>query len=392
MRGITVEVISGDLPAFLEMAANRGVQAKRIVRLDVVTAFMQVNSREADIMAQIALKRGDTCNLIRGIPINVFIRNALSRWVIILCSMLLLIVSLYIPTRVLFVRVDGNARVSTAQIALAVEKCGIYFGADRRTIRSVTVKNGLLELIPDIGWACINTSGCVATINVIEKLTSPQEESENIDFSGIYAVKDGIVQNITVYSGFAEVTPGQAVKAGQRLVTGSQQDGALIRKTRSSAEIFAVTTSDLDAVYMSEADNMVINGESTTHYSLIVGKKLVNFVKRSRICTHECDKIEKEIYLSLPGGFVLPVGIAVQSCICYHSTTDDECDQSNALMAERYMHQYISDNLVAGRVLRMEYLPHEVSCNNRISVRFYCYEMIGRERIEESDHSYGEND
>ena len=79
---------------------------------------------------------------------------------------ILFLLAMYLPSRVLFIRVEGNMQIPDRQILAAAEECGIRFGASRREVRSEKVKNALLSSVPQLQWAGVNTAGCVATISV----------------------------------------------------------------------------------------------------------------------------------------------------------------------------------------------------------------------------------
>ena len=388
---LKISVTSADMTGFLAAASEKNIKIYAIEKTDAISARMIISAVAYDACRILAQKRGDTLVLLKGIPLRLMLRQILSRWVIISSTIVLMILSVYIPERVLFVNVEGNDVVSSEQILLEAEGCGICFWADRRAIRSVKTKNALLERIPALSWACINTTGCVATIRVAEK----RIEEESVVLcdvgSAIYAAKDGVVNEISVYSGFPEVAVGQAVKKGQVLVSGVQKDGYVDRAVRPRADIFALTTTDLKIAYPLERADRGPALPDHRSLSIIFGKKQINLLKDSRICTPGCDKIQEEKYLMLPGGFALPVGLAITMCTCYDTIVCEEAYERDALLAEAYMQRYALEHSVAGRVLSHTYLPVVDNYDNRLSVRFHCLEMIGRERSEEIESSYGKN-
>lgn len=81
------------------------------------------------------------------------IRKIRNRPVLIALLVLLLSLSLFLPTRILFVRSEGNRQIPAGQILSAAETCGIRFGASRKRVRSEKVKNALLARLPQLQWA-----------------------------------------------------------------------------------------------------------------------------------------------------------------------------------------------------------------------------------------------
>ena len=140
-------------------------------------------------------------------------KGLLSRPVLLGGMGLLLAASLYLPSRVLFIRVEGNSVVDTREILAAAEACGIRFGASRREVRSEKVKNNLLEKVPDLQWAGVNTAGCVATISVRERQITAEEQAEEA-VTHLVAARDGYIVSTTVTQGTPLVQVGQTVRAG----------------------------------------------------------------------------------------------------------------------------------------------------------------------------------
>jgi hypothetical protein len=100
---------------------------------------------------------------------------------------------------------------------------------------------------------------------------------------------------------------GDTVFAGQQLVSGYDERGEVLRFVGAEAEVYAQTIRQLSLISPSQ---WVIKGKknaSTTKYSLIIGKKLINFNNSCGISMVTCDRISKRYPLMLPGGFELPV-------------------------------------------------------------------------------------
>ena len=122
------------------------------------------------------------------------------------------------------------------------------------------------------------------------------------------------------------------------------------------------------------------------------GKKLINLSKDSRICTAGCVKIYEQENITLPGGFVLPLGIAKESCLCYDTGSADDVHPEDMQLAEAYMESYVLEQTIAGRIIQKVNLQFPQPKDNQVAVRFHCLEIIGEERSEELESSYGKND
>lgn len=388
---VVVSVTSADLPSFIQLVAKKGVDLRELRSKNSLQAEFTVSRQELEVIKSIIDKRGDSFEVINRVGKEIKLSDCLKRWILILVMILLCTLTLWLPERVLFINVKGNSEVSTQRILLAAEECGIRFGADREKIRSVQIKNYLLERLPELGWACVNTNGCVANIYVTERTEQETDREIFENTSGIYAVMDGVIVSEMIHSGFSNVSMGEAVKAGQLLVSGIQKDGVLFRYVRPEAEIYALTSRELHAKYMDEHNKKEYTGERYTNYSLILGKKRINLMKDSRIYTTGCDKIYEEYYVVLPGGYSLPVGLAVETATDYQVRSCDleECQLDQ--MADEYMQGYLMTQMISGRIVDRLKASADVPAGNEISVRYQCLEMIGRERSEEIEISYGKD-
>ena len=294
----------------------------------------------------------------------------------IICLMLL---SVLIPRYVFFVEVTGNDTLPANQILEAAQMCGVTFGASRKKVRSERIKNELLDRLPQLQWAGVNTRGCVAVISVRERAPS-EERSESRTVSSIVADRDGIILSCTSTRGNLLCSEGQAVRAGEILISGYTDCGISICATRAEGEVYARTLRKLD---VAAPKNWVMRGEQKSKkyaVSLRIEKNRINLWKDSGIWDATCGRMYKEYYVTLPGGFTLPVALCVETFTQWE-TFDDAISAQEAIAAD-FAQGYLSDQMVAGTILsstqtlteQMDYYLQQGS--------YVCKEMIGREKSE----------
>ena len=89
----------------------------------------------------------------------------------------------------------------------------------------------------------------------------------------------------------------------------------------------------------------------------------------------------------MPGGFRLPMSVAVESCQCRAGSESSAYD--GEALAE-FARQYLCSQMLSGTILnKSEEITEEDACLV-LTGRYECLEMIGRERGEEIVH--GKND
>lgn len=293
------------------------------------------------------------------------------RWPV-LGAILILITALtvFLPTRILFLRVEGNGEIPDRLILEEAENCGVYFGASRRELRSEQVKNHLLYAIPQLRWAGVNTSGCVATITV--SVRSDGEAEEDTTPGSIVALRDAVVTEVNVSAGTALVTPGQAVTAGQTLISGFTDLGITTRADRAAGEVYGLTNRTVRAVLPAETQIRTGEGRTVKKFSLLIGKNRINLYSGSGILHTSCVKMRKINWLTLPGGFRLPVALVEESYeLCDLRESPRTGGEAALLDAAR---RTVQDSMIAGEILTEDHFWGE----NVLEAVFESREMIGR--------------
>ncbi len=374
---VTVALTSADIPGMLRQMNQAGIMIFDMSSSGPLTVVLTIRRKDFKRVHQIAHGRGDQLKRLHNQGIYWTAKGLIHRPILIIGCMMIIALSMILPSRVLFVRVEGNAEIPSRYIVEAAQNCGIGFGASRREVRSERVKNKLLDYIPQLQWAGVNTYGCVAVISVRERTDPPATENTH-QVSSIVAQRDGVVQSCTVTRGTAMCSVGQAVTKGQILISGFTDCGLCIQADRAEGEVLALTNRSLNVCTPENAAVRVDERLSTRKFSLIVGKFRINFYKDSGILDSTCVKMYSENYMTLPGGFRLPVALAVEewiSCDTGQSAQQD-CGQTLTDFAQRYL----QSQMTAGQILRREETIH--GC--QLEGQYACLEMIGQVRYEES--------
>ena len=297
----------------------------------------------------------------------------------------------YIPSRVFFIQVQGNTTVQSNRILNAASDLGIRFGAARRLVKSEQAKNGLLSAIEELEWAGVNTKGCVAVISVREHPL--EEKAAHLQGVGdVVALRDGVILNCDATRGNVTCTPGQAVKSGDILISGTFKDGPATVSMLADGEVFAST----ERVFSAVSDGTILKRGPVTErnekFSLLVGKKLINFFKCSGISGGTCVKMYSKYVLTLPGGFCLPVALIKYSFESYE-LSDEHMDPSRAQkLLSDFTDQYIRDQMVAGRILASGEQMRALDGGYQLTGTYACTEMIGRVQQEQIGAYNGKTD
>ncbi len=339
---------------------------------------------------KLAQKRGDCLKILGKRGIYWMLPRLLRRPVLLLGAAVLTGLTLFLPSRILFVQVEGNAAVPARQILEAAAQSGLAFGTSRRQVRSEKVKNALLSKIPQLQWAGVNTSGCVATVSVRERTALPPAQDSG-GVSSLCAVRDGYIRSITATAGTALVQPGQTVQAGQVLISGYTDCGLCLRGEQAKGEVFAQTQQELTAVLPAK---WTLRGQSLAQrrsYSLLIGKKRINLWKDSGIWEDTCGRMYEEHYITLPGGFRLPLALCIQTRTTFALTSETIPEAQARKELTDFARRTVLKRMVAGEIQQAaEHLRQDGGCF-WLEARYVCQEMIARQRQEQIGENHGEN-
>ena len=389
---VEAEVISADPEGTLAGAAEKNIAVFSVTQKEALVMRLRVFRRDLPALKKLCEKRGDRFSVKRTLGIFWTVKRFLSRPVLALGVGLLLFLTLFLPTRVLFVRVEGNSALPDRQILEAAEALGIRFGANRRAIRSERIKNALLGAIPELQWAGVNTRGCTAVISVRERTPEEKADGEENRVGSVVAARDGVIVSCTVLEGTSKCTPGQAVRQGQVLISGYTDCGISIRAAWAKGEVYARTRREITVIAPSEWAERTEQTGSAVQYSLILGKKRINLWKGSGIWDSSCGRIETEYPLVLPGGFRLPVALAVEKLTFWN--TEPTASEEAAAQAElkAFADDYLTSQMVAGKILYAVESVFPQAGGYVLTGQYDCLEMIGRERAEEIGENHGQSD
>lgn len=388
---IKVNVVSADMPGLISKLLDRGISVERIQQKDDLLYTCMLDMSAYNSACDIADGRGDTISIILRRGVGWRIMNSLHRPIVMLGMTILLALSLWLPTRVFFVIVEGNTQIPTNLILSESARCGICFGASRKAVRSEQVKNQLLSAIPELQWVGVNTRGCSAIISVSEKHKAQYGQDDDVNVSSIVAARDGVITSCTVQSGNQLCYVGEAVKSGQILVSGYVDCGLLIRTTEAKAEVTADTTHNLQTIIPNERTHRTNINKQITRCSLLIGKKLINFSKDSGILDAMCAKMYKTKYMTLPGGKVLPVALVMEERTYYETARRVAEPATAAEQLREYTEALLLRQMISGQILKSDYNFDENNDSYLLRGQYLCNEIISKTLREGRIYTDGED-
>lgn len=373
---VRLELTAADPETVLNHLSAAGFSAWNVERMGPLSVRLELLRSERRSAAALAQRAGATVRVLglRGLAVRA--EGMLRRPLLLGCGVLLTVLTLLLPERILFVEVEGNETVPARRILEEAAACGLEFGASRRELRSEAIKNQLLEELPELEWAGVNSMGCRAVISVRER--EPEGDMEPETAFSLVAAADGIIEQVYLQRGTALCRPGQAVRAGEALISGTSELPGGVQVTGAQAEVYALTRRSVEAACSTMVQRRGTPVWEETRCRFIIGKKQINFYSDSGNLPATCDKITKTIPLRLPGGDALPVALVLERIVWYDSNeqmrTPEQCRQ----LLEEAARESLRGLLCAGTVLDSH---SELTVENQRAVlygSYACREMIAR--------------
>ena len=331
-RGSVLCEIRGAAPLrCLNALGEAGIEAKRAERADEFTLRLTLDERDYSAAAAIAAR--SQCELARiSSRGGALLARRLRRRIALLtaavvCFALLAAGSLFVWE----IDISGCESVTEGEVRRALASAGVAEGSFWPAWDADAVKNHLLLEIPELAWAGVSVSGSRAEVRVRERIERPELANDGAPGS-ITAAASGIIERMEVYEGAPAVSVGDAVAAGETLVSGEMASAVGdTRYVRARAAVTARTYVELTACAPLKYGRLL---EADTHsrWSLIIGSGRVNFFRGSSQTPPGCGKIIEEYPLAWEGVFRLPVTLVRETVIEYSA---QEAEEDPALLEQR---------------------------------------------------------
>lgn len=213
---VTVKLRGKSEEKVINMALARGIYLWDIKKTEDGMDF-KVRTSGYKALQSIAEENNFTLNIVtsEGLP---FYKNLLKRRLGFFSGALIFIFALYLMTSfVWFIDVNGNHNIDKKRIILTAAKYGVCQGAAKWNFSRSKVEAGILRDISEISYVELDIQGVKANIKVVEKIIPKRNITGPCH---MVAIKDGVVEDVLVLEGQANVKPGDVVGKGDILISG----------------------------------------------------------------------------------------------------------------------------------------------------------------------------
>ncbi len=345
---------------------------------DEFTAEVWVLRRDEARAAQLIRMGGCDCEVLEHGGFAAVFGGLGKRPVLLVLLAAAIAAAIVVPKFVFFYAVEGNETVPSAQILRELRELGVGFGTYGPSIKPQELKNQMLLRIPKLQWLTVQQSGMCARVVVRER---PDKEPvlDRKAPTDVIASRAGVLTRVEAVAGNCLCAPGQAVAGGELLVSAYTDFGFKTQVTAARAEIYAETVRQAVCVLPETKTVKDSRTAARCAVSLLVGRRRISLFGAA-MPERACEKETKIRYLTLPGGFSLPLGIAITR-ICEYDTREETLRAQNA--EKQLLEQVQADakrDMIAGTVRDCSVRTEQSGGCIRLYASLRCEEMIARMR------------
>ena len=265
-----------------------------------------------------------------------------------------------------------------AQILRELRELGVGFGTYGPSIKPQELKNQMLLRIPKLQWLTVQQSGMCARVVVRERPDKAPVLDRKVP-TDVIASRAGVLTRVEAVAGNCLCAPGQAVAGGELLVSAYTDFGFKTQVTAARAEIYAETVRQAVCV-LPEAEQIKTNRTAPRYaVSLLVGRRRISLFGAD-VPEGFYEKETKTRVLTLPGGFSLPLGIAITR-ICEYDTREEtlRAQDAEGRLLELVQADAMRD-MIAGSIRSSSVRTEQSGGCIRLYASLRCEEMIARMR------------
>lgn len=383
LGGSAVYTVTGAFPErFLNLCGQRRIPFWDLEWLDALSFRLRLPLRCERELPDIA--RRSQCELRRDARFGVppFLLRFRRRYAFLI-GFFVTLAAVCALSRVIFtVEVTGNETVPSAEIVMAFSRLGFHEGTWGAGVDRNDLCQKVLLQVDGLSYCALNITGTRAEIIVREAEKPPAVVNESTA-SDVVAVASGVVQRVNCLQGKCLVAAGDAVEAGQVLISGTISSTTAAGEECPAyqvcalGEIWAYTRRVLCAEIPLTAPVKTYTGQEKTRLLLTAfGKDTVLFGK-SGISGAEYDKITENVPLKL-GDYTLPFSLLRETYRAYTTGERALSVSAAAEMLESDLDSRLETQIGGGEILDSSHTAVADGGILTVTLTADCLEQIGR--------------
>ncbi|MCD8391276.1 MAG: sporulation protein YqfD, partial [Firmicutes bacterium] len=303
-----------------------------------------------------------------------FLKRYRKRYMFAVCALLCVWAVYAVSQHIWSIEINGVKNSDINTLAAQLAENGVVIGAKKKDLKSVgEIKKDIIIHNNDIAWLWIYFDGTKARVEVSETRV-PSVETEEGEPCDITAVREGVIKDITVKSGEAQVKRGDAAEKGDVLISGKvavyrEGDPEEYMYVRSLGTVEAYTSHTAEREEKLYNEVRVPTGKSKRYFTLEIFGKQYNLYREKNVEYEDYD-IQTECH-----ELVLPIfqNIGIALTVEKNSEVTAErypIDEETAVAAAKdKLEEEIANELTLFAELQSESVEYEKTDDETIKVR-----------------------
>ena len=272
------------------------------------------------------------------------------------------------------VRITGNEVLTPTEIKSLLADEGLEIGSYLPGLHMSEIETRTLIHTDKLAWISVHMEGTVAVVQVIEQKIPPESKTAP---ANLVAARDGQIEYLELYRGTSVVGVGQAVRAGDLLVSGVRDSQTVgFQVTRAAGKVLARTvrefTIEIPLTYEKKVYTAVKRGQITLQFF----KFSMNFFKNSGNEGSPCDIIEMKTSAEQFGLSDLPVSVSRQEIRPYRLESAERTPEEALDLAYSDLARSLSELSSDIQILRKDISTTISDDSLVLTCHLYCLEDI----------------
>ena len=217
------------------------------------------------------------------------------------------------------VEINGAETIDMDKLVASLDSIGVKSGALKKSLPPGTeIKRRITDANEGVAWAWVYIEGAKARVEISEKILKP-DVIDRSAYCDIAAACGGVIKKVTAKNGAELVKPGDAVSAGDVLISGrvpvyKEGQPEKYMYVHALGEVEAYTSHSRTGDYKLYYESRNVTGRGKTFYSLELFGKRFDLFRSMNVDYDDYNKTDKRNELNING----------YSGICLNSTRFDE--------------------------------------------------------------------
>ncbi len=271
LKGYVIIGVEGlFIERFINICLHRDIKLRRIEKKDKNHTVITISFSDFKKLRPIVKKSGVKVNILKKCGFPALFKRYRKRYTFFIGAVLFCLFFAISTRFVWTVEINGANHLQESLISEVLKEEGLYTGALKSKMSPPReIKDSLMRNFKNISWAWAYVEGCKVRIEIHEGTLPPAVVDKNLACD-VVAVRDGLVEKITVKNGEVWAKENSAVMAGEVLIAGTisktHEDG--FKTVHAQGEVFARTWHEKSGIYTLQNEYRIPTGNKKSRYTL----------------------------------------------------------------------------------------------------------------------------